>query len=75
VVPWVLYRRSGDRAVLERQLPSMRAWVDKAAELAGPGRLWSGGFQFGDWLDPTAPPEAPGRAKADPDVVATAHLA
>ncbi|MFG2961326.1 glycoside hydrolase family 78 protein [Streptomyces sp. NPDC048291] len=75
VVPWVLYQRTGDQAVLERQLPSMRAWVDKVESLAGPDRLWTGGFQFGDWLDPDAPPDAPMRAKADPDVVATAHLA
>ncbi|GAQ52555.1 hypothetical protein a10_02338 [Streptomyces acidiscabies] len=31
VVPWALYQRTGDQGVLERQLPSMRAWVDKAA--------------------------------------------
>lgn len=74
VVPWVLYRRTGDRGILERQLPSMRAWVDRLDTLAGPDRLWAGGFQFGDWLDPTAPPEDAFRAKADPDVVATAHL-
>jgi alpha-L-rhamnosidase len=53
----------------------MRAWVDKMAELAGGDLLWAGGFQFGDWLDPTAPPDNPFRAKADPDVIATAHLA
>lgn len=75
IVPWVLYQRTGDRGMLERQLPSMRAWVDKMTSLAGPDRLWSGGFQFGDWLDPTAPPDAPGDAKADTDVIATAHLA
>ncbi len=75
IVPWVLYQRSGDREVLARQLPSMRAWVDRIAELAGPSRRWTGGFQFGDWLDPTAPPDDPFRAKADPDVVATAHFA
>ncbi|MEU4238544.1 family 78 glycoside hydrolase catalytic domain [Actinoplanes sp. NPDC026619] len=75
IVPWVIYQRTGDREVLERQLPSMRGWVDKMAALAGDNNLWSGGFQFGDWLDPTAPPEDPFRAKADPDVIATAHLA
>jgi alpha-L-rhamnosidase len=75
IVPWVIYERSGDAGLLARQLPSMRAWVDKMANLAGSNLLWSGGFQFGDWLDPTAPPENPFRAKADPDVVATAHLA
>ena len=53
----------------------MRAWVDRAAALAGDDHLWTGGFQFGDWLDPTAPPDAAAEAKADPDVVATAHLA
>jgi alpha-L-rhamnosidase len=53
----------------------MRAWVDRAAALAGEDHLWTGGFQFGDWLDPSAPPDAAGDAKADPDVVATAHLA
>ncbi|HEY8718009.1 family 78 glycoside hydrolase catalytic domain, partial [Pengzhenrongella sp.] len=75
IVPWTLYQRTGDLEVLERQLPSMRAWVDRIATLAGPDRLWIGGFQYGDWLDPTAPPEDPFGAKVDPDVVATAHLA
>ncbi|NIK59515.1 alpha-L-rhamnosidase [Kribbella shirazensis] len=75
IVPWVIYERTGDAGLLARQLPSMRAWVDKMADLAGSDLLWSGGFQFGDWLDPTAPPDNPFRAKADPDVVATAHLA
>jgi alpha-L-rhamnosidase len=75
IVPWVLYERTGDLGLLARQLPSMRAWVDRMADLAGDDLLWAGGFQFGDWLDPTAPPENPFRAKADPDVLATAHLA
>ncbi len=75
VVPWVLYQRFGDTGILVRQLPSMRAWVDKMAALAGDDLLWTGGFQFGDWLDPTAPPDAPADAKAHPDVVATAHFA
>jgi alpha-L-rhamnosidase len=73
-VPSVLYERFADTGVLERQLPSMRAWVDKMADLAGDDLLWSGGFQFGDWLDPTAPPQNPAQAKADPDVIATAHF-
>jgi alpha-L-rhamnosidase len=75
VVPWVLYQRFGDAGLLRRQFESMQAWVDKIASLAGGDLLWTGGFQFGDWLDPTAPPDAPAKAQADPDVVATAHLA
>lgn len=74
-VPWTLYQRTGDIGVLERQYASMKAWVDKVADVAGPDFVWSGGFQYGDWLDPTAPPEAPGRGQTDPDLVATAHFA
>jgi alpha-L-rhamnosidase len=36
--------------------------------------LWDTGFQFGDWLDPTAPPDDPISSKADNGVVATACL-
>ncbi|MDI5977932.1 glycoside hydrolase family 78 protein [Amycolatopsis magusensis] len=73
VVPWVQYRRYGDTGVLARQFDSMCAWVDRIASLTSDG-VWAGGFQFGDWLDPTAPPDDPFAAQADPDVVATAHL-
>ncbi|MFC5379444.1 family 78 glycoside hydrolase catalytic domain [Aquipuribacter nitratireducens] len=74
VVPTVLHERFADVDVLRRQLPSMRAWTDKLVSLTDESGLWQGGFQFGDWLDPTASPHAPFDAKADPDVVATAHL-
>ncbi len=74
VVPWVLHERTGDTGILARQLPSMRAWVDRLDALAGESHLWAGGFQFGDWLDPSAPPDDPFAAKTAPDVVATAHL-
>jgi len=75
VVPWTLYWRFGDAGVLATQFDSMRGWVDRQAALAGADGVWAGGFQFGDWLDPDAPPDAPWAAKVDPDVVATAHLA
>jgi alpha-L-rhamnosidase len=74
VVPTVLFERFNDRAVLERQYPSMRAWTDHVAAIAGERRLWEGRFQFGDWLDPDAPPAEPGKAKTDPDIVASAYL-
>lgn len=74
VLPWVLYQRFGDVGVLRAQYPSMRAWVDQILGLAGERHLWEGGFQFGDWVDPDAPPELPAKAKADPDLVASAYL-
>jgi alpha-L-rhamnosidase len=75
VVPWVLYERYGDATILERQYDSMRAWVDYVAGRAGAKRAWTGDFQFGDWLDPTAPPDHPSLGITDPDLVATAHFA
>ena len=75
VVPWVLYERFGDVEVLRRQYDSMRAWVDQIATLAGDDHIWSEGFQFGDWLDPAAPPREPGAARTDATLVATAYHA
>ncbi|WP_434081140.1 family 78 glycoside hydrolase catalytic domain [Sanguibacter sp. Z1732] len=74
VVPTVLAERFDDRRALAEQYPSMRAWVDVMAERAGENLLWQGDFQFGDWLDPDAPPESPGDAKTEKDLVASAHL-
>jgi alpha-L-rhamnosidase len=74
VVPWVLYQRYGDPGILSRQFDSMRAWTDAVAARTTDGVV-AGGFQFGDWLDPAAPPDDPFAAKADPDVIATAYLA
>ncbi|MEN9939169.1 MAG: alpha-L-rhamnosidase [Chloroflexota bacterium] len=75
VVPWVLYQRYGDTGILAAQFDSMRAWVDLLVEKAGPSRLWDTGFQFGDWLDPSAPPDNPAAARTSPHVVATAYFA
>jgi alpha-L-rhamnosidase len=75
IVPWVLYERFGDVDVLRRQYPSMCAWVDEVATIAGDDHVWDTGFQFGDWLDPAAPPREPGAARTDPALVATAYHA
>ncbi|MBT0993839.1 family 78 glycoside hydrolase catalytic domain [Cellulomonas sp. DKR-3] len=75
MVPWALFQASDDRAVLARQYPSARAWVDQVTALAGPDRVWDTGFQLGDWLDPTAPPDDPTLAVTDRYLVATACFA
>ncbi len=71
-VPWTLYEAYGDEQVLRNQFDSMSAHVRRVRSLLSPNGLWDTGFQFGDWLDPDAPPENPARAKADTGVVATA---
>ncbi|WP_413098218.1 family 78 glycoside hydrolase catalytic domain [Streptomyces sp. Inha503] len=74
VVPWVLYERYGDTGILATQYDSMRAWVDHVASLAGEDLLWDSGFQFGDWLDPTAPAGRPDAAATPGELVATAYF-
>ena len=75
VIPWVLYNRFGDKDILAAQFESMHTWVDHVEKIAGARRLWDRGFQFGDWLDPTAPPDQPGAARTDKNIVASAYFA
>ena len=70
-VPWTLYQAYGDTAVLEEQFDSMAAHLRRVRDHLSPEDLWDTVFQFGDWLDPDAPPEDPAAAKADKGVVAT----
>ncbi|SHN43127.1 glycoside hydrolase family 78 protein [Cryptosporangium aurantiacum] len=75
VVPWTLYQRFGDAGVLADQWPSMVAWIDAFEGRAGANLDFpDGGCSFGDWLDPIAPPDRPGAARAPWQCVATAYL-
>ncbi|MCB8924894.1 MAG: family 78 glycoside hydrolase catalytic domain [Ardenticatenaceae bacterium] len=73
IVPWVLYQRFGDVQIIADQYESMKAWTDYVIEAAGDNHLWDTGFQFGDWLDPTAPPHNPGQARTNKAIVASAY--
>lgn len=75
LTPWTLYERFNDAKILADQYESAKAWVDLMDRLAGDDRLWNTGFQLGDWLDPTAPPEDPTQAMTDKYLVATAYFA
>jgi alpha-L-rhamnosidase len=75
LVPWVVYRRFGDAWILRRQYASMKAWVDQVAALTGPSHLWQSGLHLGDWLDPSAPADAPEAARTDKYFIATAYHA
>ncbi|MCT9075654.1 alpha-L-rhamnosidase [Streptomyces fulvoviolaceus] len=76
LVPWALYQAYGDRELLRTQWESMSGWADELERYVEQGGgLWRADFQFGDWLDPAAPPENPGAARTDPDLVANAYTA
>lgn len=71
-VPWAMWRAYGDSAALAEALPAMITHAKRVQTLLSEGGAWDQGFQFGDWLDPDAPPHRPWEAKADSGVVATA---
>ncbi|WP_417512302.1 family 78 glycoside hydrolase catalytic domain [Microbacterium sp.] len=71
-VPWALWRAYGNEDSLRTAYPLMAAHARSVARALSPTGLWDTGFQFGDWLDPDAPADDPGRSKADTGVVATA---
>ncbi|MCU1528332.1 MAG: ramA [Frondihabitans sp.] len=71
-VPYALWQAYGDADVISRAYESMTRHTRRVAALLSPSGLWDTGFQFGDWLDPTASPDAPWEAQTDNGVVATA---
>ncbi|MCM8712016.1 glycoside hydrolase family 78 protein [Clostridium sp. SYSU_GA19001] len=76
VVPWELYLHFGDKAILERQYPSMKAWVDwirKQDKKSGNRKLWTVGFHFGDWLALDGPVEGGVMGGTDNGLLASAY--
>lgn len=50
IIPMTLFRFYGDKSVLERCLPSMKAWVDYVTRLEDNGHEWRNKHHYGDWL-------------------------
>jgi alpha-L-rhamnosidase len=75
IIPWTMYLSYGDERLLERQYPSMKAWVEYMRRQAGDKALWTTGFHFGDWLAfATTASDYPG-ATTGKDLIATAFFA
>lgn len=74
LLPWSLYRASGDLNMLRKQYDSMKAWIDRGVRRGADGLWDSELYQLGDWLDPIAPPSEPGNGRTDGVVVADAYL-
>lgn len=49
IIPWNMYLAYGDKALLQQQYPSMKAYVESIRRIAKKD-LWNSGFHFGDWL-------------------------
>lgn len=74
LVPYALYRATGDDALLREFLPAMVEWLDTVIAALDDDGLWTAGRQLGDWLDPNAPPNAPARGRTDAEILASAYF-
>lgn len=75
IVPWELYQETGDVGILHRYWTTARRWVARVDAAVDENGIWVDGHQYGDWLDPNAPPNRPAQAMTDPTLVATAYRA
>lgn len=64
LLPWLLYRHYGDRRVLRRHYPGMKAWVECLTARTGPDGVLRFSH-YGDW----APPAVGEQAKFGADAV------
>lgn len=55
IIPWRIWQAYGNRSVLEEQYDSMVKWVRAIPGYSSTPDLWTGGFQFSDWLGLDAP--------------------
>lgn len=74
MVPWELFRSTGDTDILRRQYDSMVQYLENGVSRGLDG-LWNDEqWQFGDWLDPTAPINSSGQTRTDGTFVADCFL-
>jgi alpha-L-rhamnosidase len=73
ILPWNLYLNFGNVRVLQENWAGMEAHLNSVQR--GSDGLWDPEqWQLGDWLDPAAPPHAPGLSRTDGTLVADQYL-
>ncbi|KAK6349227.1 hypothetical protein TWF730_009979 [Orbilia blumenaviensis] len=72
-LPWNLYKQYRDLSLLENLYPTIRQYYTKGIPRGEDG-LWVDSFQYGDWLDPTTPPERPELAQTGQIFIADTWL-
>ncbi|MBI0120479.1 family 78 glycoside hydrolase catalytic domain [Lactobacillus sp. M0398] len=75
VIPWTAYQATADPAILRQNYSSMKAWVDWIGQATTTKNLWTGCFQFGDWLSLDGENPAIPSGKTDEDYIASIYYA
>ncbi|MEZ0116733.1 family 78 glycoside hydrolase catalytic domain [Heyndrickxia faecalis] len=73
IIPWNMYQAYGDPAILKQNYASMKAWVDWITKNTKSKDLWTGMFQFGDWLALDGENPALPTGKTDEDFIASVY--
>lgn len=50
ICPWQMYLTYGDKAILKDNFDAMKGWVDYMGSVTKDKFMFTGHFQFGDWL-------------------------
>ncbi|KAJ6256507.1 Alpha-L-rhamnosidase [Drechslerella dactyloides] len=73
-LPWHLYEVYGDTSLLNDLFHAMVEYHNNGIPKDPATGLWRPTYQFGDWLDPSAPPGRPDLPATDPMYVANTWL-
>lgn len=73
IVPWNTYQAYGDPAILRQNYPAMKSWVDWVGKATKTENLWTGCFQFGDWLSLDGENPAMPTGRTDEDFIASVY--
>ena len=75
IVPWTVYLSYGNIRILAENYPAMQRWLAYVYQRAGDDFIWSGDFQFGDWLACDREDLGTPFGLTEPDLIATAFYA
>ncbi|MBO0451775.1 alpha-L-rhamnosidase [Candidatus Enterococcus murrayae] len=73
IIPWNMYQSYGDPAILRQNYPAMKAWVEWIKKNSHTNDLWTGTFQFGDWLALDGENPALPTGKTEEDFIASVY--
>lgn len=72
-IPWNMYQNYGDDAILKQNYTAMKSWVDWITNNTKTDGLWTGCFQFGDWIALDGENPALPTGKTDEDYIASVY--